>query len=106
MNICTFDTEVLDVNPLYGQDTYAGQFSKPTCTQLGQAAGCTIANDATSYNLADLIFGLPSQINQGSYTVVNLRQFVHSLYAQDDFRVTPKLTINAGLRWEFAYAAV
>ncbi len=36
-------TEVLDINPLYGQDTYNGQFSKPTCAQLGQAAGCTIA---------------------------------------------------------------
>jgi len=95
-------TEVLDVNPLYGQDVYAGQFSKPTCVQLGQAAGCAIPSDATSYNLADLIFGLPSQINQGSYTVVNLRQYVHSLYIQDDYRVTPKLTVNAGLRWEFA----
>ncbi len=27
---------------------------------------------------------------------------MHSLYFQDDFRVTPKLTINLGLRWEFA----
>jgi Carboxypeptidase regulatory-like domain/TonB-dependent Receptor Plug Domain len=95
-------TEVLDVNPLYGQDVYAGQFSKPTCPQLGQAAGCTVAADATSYNLADAIFGLPSQINQGSYTVVNLRQYVHSLYVQDDWHVTPKLTVNVGLRWEFA----
>ena len=52
-------TEVLDVNPLYGQDSYAGQFSKPTCAQLGEAAGCSIASDATSYDLADFIFGLP-----------------------------------------------
>ena len=95
-------TEVLDVNPLYGQNVYSGQFSKPTCAQLGQAAGCAIVSDATSYNLADLIFGLPSQINQGSYTVVNLRQYVHSLYAQDDFHVSAKLTVNLGLRWEFA----
>jgi Carboxypeptidase regulatory-like domain/TonB dependent receptor/TonB-dependent Receptor Plug Domain len=95
-------TEILDVNPLYGQDVYAGQFSKPTCAQLGQPTGCAITADATSYNLADLIFGLPSQINQGSYTVVNLRQYVHALYAQDDYRVTPKLTVNLGLRWEFA----
>jgi hypothetical protein len=95
-------TEILDVNPLYGQDVYAGQFSKPTCPQLGQASGCTIASDATSYNLADAIFGLPSQINQGSYTVVNLRQYVHSLYVQDDWHVSPKLTVNVGLRWEFA----
>jgi hypothetical protein len=85
-------TEILDTNPLYGQDTYSGGFSKPS-------GG---ASDATSYSLADFIFGLPNTINQGSYTVVNLRQFVHSLYAQDDYRITPKLTLNLGLRWEFA----
>jgi hypothetical protein len=95
-------TEILDTNPLYGQDTYSGGFSKPTCAQLGMAATCTVPTDATSVSLADFIFGLPNTINQGSYTVVNLRQFVHSLYAQDDFRITPKLTLNMGLRWEFA----
>ncbi|HEY1239074.1 MAG TPA: TonB-dependent receptor [Bryobacteraceae bacterium] len=95
-------TEVLDINPLYGSDTYSGQYSKPTCAQLGQAAGCTIANDATSYNLADFYFGLPSTIAQGSNLTTNLRQHVHSLYVQDDWRVTPRLTVNAGLRWEFA----
>jgi hypothetical protein len=95
-------TEILDTNPLYGQDTYNGGFSKPTCAQLGQPTGCTVASDSTSYNLADFIFGVPATINQGSYTVVNLRQFVHSLYFQDDYRVSAKLTLNVGLRWEFA----
>ena len=91
-------TEVQDINPLYGQDTYNGQYSKPTAAQCG----CTPANDATSYDLADFFFGLPSAIAQGSNLVTNLRQHVHSLYVQDDWRVTPKLTVNMGLRWEFA----
>jgi hypothetical protein len=95
-------TEVLDVNPLYGADTYAGQFSKPTCAELGQAAGCTITSDSTSYNLADFIFGLPSTIQLGNPFVSNMRQHVTSLYFQDDYRVTPKLTLNLGLRWEYA----
>jgi hypothetical protein len=95
-------TEILDTNPLYGQDTYSGAFSKPTCAQLGQPTGCAIASDSTSYSLADFMFGLPNQVNLGSYAVINLRQFVHSLYFQDDFRMSPKLTLNVGLRWEFA----
>ena len=95
-------TEVLDVNPLYGQDTYSGQFSKPTCARLGQPANCTVPADATSYNLADFIFGVPSAINLGNPFVSNMRQYVHSLYFQDDWRITPKLTLNLGLRWEFA----
>ena len=95
-------TEVLDTNPLYGQDTYNGQFSKPTCAQLGQPSGCAVPNDPASYNLADFIFGTPAIVSQGSYLVINLRQYVHSFYVQDDWRVTPKLTVNLGLRWDFA----
>jgi len=95
-------TEILDTNPLYGQDTYSGAFSKPTCAELGQPSGCTVTSDSTSYSLADFMFGLPNQINLGSYAVINLRQFVHSLYFQDDYRVSTKLTLNVGLRWEFA----
>ncbi|MCU1257529.1 MAG: TonB-dependent receptor, partial [Bryobacterales bacterium] len=85
-------TEVLDVNPLYGADTYAGQFSKGTST----------VSDATTYNLADFIFGLPSTVQLGNNFVTNLRQHIHSLYVQDDYHVTAKLTLNLGLRWEFA----
>ena len=95
-------TEVLDVNPLYGLDQYAGQFSKPTCGQLGLAAGCTVPADSTSYNLGDFYFGLPSTIQLGNNFVTNLRQHVHSLYFQDDFHVTSKLTLNLGMRWEYA----
>jgi len=91
-------TEVLDINPLYGSDTYAGGFSKPTAAECG----CTPGNDPTSYALADFYFGLPSTIALGSNLTTNLRQHVTSLYVQDDWRVTPKLTLNLGLRWEFA----
>jgi len=95
-------TQVLDINPLYGQDQYTGNFSKPTCAQLGQPAGCTIKSDSGSYNLADFMFGTPSVISLGNDLIVNLIQHVNSLYVQDDYRITPKLTLNLGLRWDYA----
>ncbi len=64
-------TEVLDINPLYGADTYAGQFSKPTCAELGKPSGCSVPSDATSYDLADFMFGLPSTIQLGNNLVTN-----------------------------------
>lgn len=95
-------TEVMDINPVYGLLGYAGQFSKPTCALLGQAAGCAITADTASYNLADFMFGLPSQIQDANYLIGNYRQRDYFLYVQDDFHVNSKLTLNLGLRWEFA----
>ena len=95
-------TEVLDINPLYGQLTYSGQYSKPTLTQCGCSAVPTDSNSVNAYDLADFYFGLPSAIALGNDLVTNLRQHVNSLYIQDDWRVLPKLTINVGLRYEYA----
>jgi hypothetical protein len=80
-------TEVLDINPLYGQLTYTGQYSKPTPAQCNCTPG-TDANSVNAYDLADFIFGLPNTIALGNDLVTNLRQHVHSLYFQDDWRVT------------------
>src|SRR5687768_2063590 len=84
-------TEVQDVNPLYGRDQYAGQFSRPT--------GATASN---LYNLADFMFGLRSTYALSNILVAELQQNMHFMYLQDDWRVNDRLTINAGLRYEYA----
>ena len=84
-------TEVQDVNPLYGRDTYSGQFSRP--------AGASANN---VYNLADFMFGLRSQYALTNFFIANLRQNLYFAYVQDDFKVNDKLTLNLGLRYEYA----
>ena len=85
------ETQVQDVNPLYGRDAYAGQFSRP--------AGAAANN---VYNLADFMLGLRSQYALSSLLVANLRQHMHFTYLQDDFRASERLTLNLGLRYEYA----
>jgi hypothetical protein len=84
-------TEVQDVNPLYGRDQYSGQFSRP--------AGAAASN---LYNLADFMFGARSQFSLSNILVANMLQDMHFVYLQDDWRVNDRLTVNAGLRYEYA----
>ena len=84
-------TEVQDVNPLYGRDQYAGQLTRP--------AGAAANN---LYNLADFMLGLRSTYALSNILVANLRQNMHFLYVQDDMRFNDKLTLNLGLRYEYA----
>jgi hypothetical protein len=85
------DVEVMDVNPLYGLDTYNGQFTRP--------AGAAANN---LYNLADFMLGLRAQYALSTFFVAQMRQNLHFTYLQDDIRVNDKLTVNAGLRYEYA----
>ena len=85
------DTEVQDVNPLYGRDTYNGQFSRP--------AGAASSN---LYNLADFMLGLRAQYALSSVLVAKLRRNMQFAYVQDDWRVGSRLTVNLGIRYEYS----
>ncbi|MGI4831099.1 MAG: carboxypeptidase regulatory-like domain-containing protein [Janthinobacterium lividum] len=50
--------------------------------------------------LASFLIGSPNSITQASPTNGYTNSFNTALFLQDDYRVTPRLTLNLGLRWD------
>ncbi|HTM51082.1 MAG TPA: TonB-dependent receptor [Bryobacteraceae bacterium] len=51
--------------------------------------------------MASMLLGYPSGGSIDTATGVSIQNFYSALYFQDDFRVTSKLTLNLGLRWDY-----
>lgn len=64
------------------------------------------ANTANSgHSFATMLLGLPTEIRRGQgNTLTQGRIFAPQFFAQDDWRITDKLTLNLGLRYEFQNA--
>ncbi len=76
-----------------------GTFTFTGATTAGNAGG-------NGVDVADFLLGIPNTSavafgNADKY----LRQSVYAAYVNDDWRVNPQLTINAGLRWEYGSPA-
>ncbi|MGC9971531.1 MAG: carboxypeptidase regulatory-like domain-containing protein [Bryobacteraceae bacterium] len=79
---------ISDNGALLGSFTFSGRFT-------GQ-------NGIYQGGIADLLLGFPTGYSQDSNAIFNRYQRIYSVYAQDDWKVTRKLTLNFGLRWDFA----
>ena len=60
----------------------------------------TFGNAFSGSNLSDFLLGRPSAFNQATPQSQRLVAFNAGFYVQDTFRVTPRLTLNLGLRYE------
>ena len=74
----------------------------PATTGDGAAGDITFTGQYTGNSEADFLLGLPQNIayGKGYSGTVGQRNDAIGAFIQDDWRVTPKLTVNFGLRWQ------
>jgi hypothetical protein len=88
-------------NVAFGVDYRRRQFNYLAQQDARGTLGFTGA--ATGSDFADFLLGIPDTAsiafgNADKY----FRESLYDAYFQDDWRVTPALTVNAGMRWEYA----
>jgi Carboxypeptidase regulatory-like domain/TonB dependent receptor len=93
-NVMRFNAEI----PFSG----VGPFSFNREFTQKNSINVAVGSDANSGNpMASLLLGYPSS---GSYAINiawALQQLYMAPFVQDDWRITPKLTANLGLRWDY-----
>ena len=59
-------------------------------------------NRFTNRAVGDLLLGLPSQLALTSYSVMDQSQDMQFYFVQDDYKISSRLTLNFGVRYEYA----
>jgi outer membrane receptor protein involved in Fe transport len=72
-----------------GAYTFSGAFTQNPRVPAGSGSG-----------LADFILGIPFNASLSNFVSGDLRYRYGGFFVQDDWKVTPKLTLNLGLRYE------
>ncbi len=95
-----YRTNVLYVgnSGIAGQFIYNGSFTGNPSVTIPQPNGP--ATTPSGWAEADFLLGLPENVGLGSGSGRSLRNSLYAGFVQDDWRVSPNLSLNLGLRYE------
>ena len=81
------------------------QTANQTCTTVpvtGPPSGCTGSSQGLANDMASFLLDVPQQVARDVNTYFPaLRTTQVFLYGADNWQVSPKMTVNLGLRWEY-----
>jgi Carboxypeptidase regulatory-like domain/TonB-dependent Receptor Plug Domain/TonB dependent receptor len=85
------------------QTTFGGEMLRvvaPISNQYLEGASYTFGGAFSGNNLADFMLGDVSTFNQAGGIYANITGYNWAAFIQEDWRATPRLTLNGGLRWQ------
>ena len=83
-----FQTNRVDSGQAFGTYNFTGQFTRGTLSVAG-------------HPFADFLLGFPTNTQRFvPRAAIAYRNYSWGMYVQDDFKVTPRLTLNLGLRYD------
>ena len=94
-----------DFNIVHGSHQFAfgGFFTRSIEWETAQAwsgGSYTISGAVTGLGMADFFLGDVAQLRQANPNPLNLSQNFIGLYAQDTWKITPRLTATYGINWD------
>ncbi|MEQ1947011.1 MAG: carboxypeptidase-like regulatory domain-containing protein [Bryobacteraceae bacterium] len=92
-----------DINMVRGshQIAFGGFFTRSIEWSVAQAwsGGSYSIGNTLGLGMADFFLGVVSQYRQANPNPLNIRQNFAGMYAQDTWKITPKLTMTYGIAW-------
>ena len=80
------------------EQTEGGHFNFSPAQTSTAPTDPSFANEGNAF--ASFLLGLPDSSNRSNSQELELRNLDLSPYVQDDIKITPKLTLNLGIRWD------
>src|SRR5262249_8811118 len=92
--------EILNADTIVGQFTFDAN-NTSNCAGAGPTSGCK-ASPSTGFDVASFLLGYVNKETRALFDANTYTEVRPELaaYFQDDIRLTDKLTVNAGLRWD------